>query len=71
MGDKKAQPLSIDALKISAEPILSAKELWFRYDAKGADVLRGADISLCEGELMCLWAETARAKARCFRCCAG
>ena len=54
LGDKKAQPLSIDAPKISAEPILSAKELWFRYDAKGADVLRGADISLCEGELMCL-----------------
>lgn len=54
LGDKKAQPLSIDAPKISAEPMLSAKELWFRYDAKGADVLRGADISLCEGELMCL-----------------
>ena len=54
LGDKKAQPLSVAAPKISAEPILSAKELWFRYDAKGADVLRGADISLCEGELMCL-----------------
>ena len=44
LGDKKAQPLSIDAPKINAEPILRAKELWFRYDAKGADVLRGADI---------------------------
>ncbi len=53
LGDKKAQPLSIDAPN-SGKPVLSAKELWFRYDAKGADVLRGADISLCEGELMCL-----------------
>ncbi len=54
LGDKKAQPLSVAAPKISAEPVLNAKELWFRYDAKGADVLRGADITLCEGELLCL-----------------
>ena len=53
LGDKKAQPLDILAPN-SGKPVLSAKELWFRYDAKGADVLRGADISLCEGELMCL-----------------
>ena len=53
LGDKKAQPLDIPAPN-SGKPVLSAKELWFRYDAKGADVLRGADISLCEGELMCL-----------------
>ena len=33
---------------------LGAKDLWFRYAEKGKDVLRGADVTLYHGELLCL-----------------
>ncbi len=34
--------------------VLKAEELWFRYDEKGADILRGFDLKLKRGEIMCL-----------------
>ena len=33
---------------------LGAKDLWFRYAEKGKDVLRGADVTVYHGELLCL-----------------
>ena len=51
--------------------VLEGKELWFRYDAKGADVLRGADISLCEGELMCLLGGNGAGKTTLMQALAG
>jgi energy-coupling factor transporter ATP-binding protein EcfA2 len=44
---KKARP-------IKQKPVLSAHELWFRYGETERDVLRGLDINLYKGELMCL-----------------
>ena len=37
-----------------ADTVLEGKELWFRYNEKSADVLRGASIKLGRGELFCL-----------------
>lgn len=34
--------------------VLEGKELWFRYAEKGKDVLRGTDVTLHQGELLCL-----------------
>ena len=34
--------------------ILEGKELWFRYTEKSKDILRGTDVTLREGELLCL-----------------
>ena len=34
--------------------VLEGKELWFRYTEKGKDILRGTDVTLREGELLCL-----------------
>ena len=34
--------------------VLKAEELWFRYDEKGADILRGLDLELRRGEILCL-----------------
>ena len=34
--------------------VLEGKELWFRYTEKGKDVLRGTDVTLHQGELLCL-----------------
>ena len=44
--------------KIEKEPkrpaVLEGKEHWFRYAEKGKDILRGTDVTLREGELLCL-----------------
>ena len=34
--------------------ILEGWELWFRYNEKSGDILRGTDVTLHEGELLCL-----------------
>ena len=34
--------------------VLEGKELWFRYTEKSKDILRGTDVTLREGELLCL-----------------
>lgn len=36
------------------KPVLEGKELWFRYEAKGKDVLRGLSLSVRRGELLSL-----------------
>ena len=38
----------------SREPILTAKELWFRYDRKEPDILKGASFTVEKGEIFCL-----------------
>ena len=47
-----------ETAKIEKEPkrpaVLEGKELWFRYTEKGKDILRGTDVTLREGELLCL-----------------
>lgn len=40
--------------RTKADTVLEGKELWFRYNEKSADVLRGASIKLGRGELFCL-----------------
>ena len=34
--------------------VLEGKELWYRYSEKGKDILRGTDVTLHEGEFLCL-----------------
>jgi len=40
--------------KHRAEVVLSAKELWFRWEEKGKDILRGAEVELYASEVLCL-----------------
>ncbi|MDR0436621.1 MAG: ATP-binding cassette domain-containing protein [Propionibacteriaceae bacterium] len=37
-----------------AEPIISARDLWFRYSRGDDDVLRGVDLTVRQGEFACL-----------------
>lgn len=37
--------------KKKEKPVLKATELWYRYEAKGSDILRGLDLTLHRGEL--------------------
>ena len=37
-----------------SKPVLKSKELWFRYSPEQPDILRGAELSLYPGEMLCL-----------------
>ncbi len=38
----------------TARPILSAKDVWFRYGKQGADILRGMCLEVHAGEFLCI-----------------
>ena len=48
--------IPIEAKKQSKKKdvVLAAGELWFRWDEKGKDILRGAELELYQGEVSCL-----------------
>ena len=54
-----------------AETVLEGKELWFRYNEKSADVLRGASIKLNMGELFCLLGGNGAGKTTLLKILAG
>lgn len=41
-------------LPVEKKCILTAKNLYFRYDKKGEDIVKGASIGLARGEIVCL-----------------
>ena len=65
--EKKKKPRA----QKESEPVLKAQELWFRYDEKGADVLRGLDIELRRGELLCLLGGNGAGKSTLLKLLAG
>ena len=53
--EESAAPETIKTEKEAKRPaVLEGKELWFRYTEKSKDILRGTDVTLREGELLCL-----------------
>ena len=66
-GSKPAASAVSEDQKAKAPAVLEAKELWFRYSEKSADVLRGASISLKEGELFCLLGGNGAGKTTLFK----
>ena len=53
------------------DPVLAAEEVWFRYDETGADVLRGLDLELWRGELLCLLGGNGAGKTTLMKLLAG
>ena len=51
--------------------VLEGKELWFRYTEKGKDILRGTDVTLREGELLCLLGGNGAGKTTLLQALAG
>lgn len=49
VGDAKADSARIKTDR--AKPVLSARELWFRYDREDADILRGLSLDLTPGSI--------------------
>ena len=53
------------------KPVLEGKELWFRYEAKGKDVLRGLSLSVRRGELLNLLGGNGAGKSTLLRVLCG
>ncbi|MEQ2579267.1 ABC transporter ATP-binding protein [Hominiventricola aquisgranensis] len=69
----KAEPEKrTEAAKSNKEkPALEGKELWFRYDEKGKDILRGLNLSVQRGELLALLGGNGTGKSTLLRILCG
>jgi len=58
MKDKKPDPkaLSIEAIANHSKetPVISMKDVWFRYDKREADVIKDFSIEVFQGEFLCI-----------------
>ena len=53
--DRGFQPLPPEPVRsYPKEPVLTAEELWFRYDREGRDIVRGLSLSVRPGEFLAL-----------------
>lgn len=57
--------------KKKEKPALEASELWFRYEEKGKDVLRGLNLSVLSGELLALLGGNGAGKSTLLRILCG
>ncbi len=73
MGDRPAvkRENRAEAEKKQEAPVLEGKELWFRYDEKSRDILRGTSVALHPGELLCLLGGNGAGKTTLLRILAG
>lgn len=53
------------------EPVLEAREVWFRYDAEGDDVVRGLSLRLHQGEFLALLGGNGAGKSTSLKLLAG
>ena len=54
--------ISINKLK-PAEKIIECKDIWFRYERKSADILKGCDLTVNKGEIYALLGENGSGKS--------
>ncbi|MBQ6020452.1 MAG: ATP-binding cassette domain-containing protein [Clostridia bacterium] len=64
-------PISEDAPAKDEDVLLTAKELWFRYEKDGADILRGASLQARAGEHLCILGGNGSGKTTLLRVLAG
>lgn len=73
MSDIQPKPMQIQEKELEKKPelALKAKELWFRWEENGKDILRGAEVHLNRGEILCLLGGNGAGKTTCLKVLAG
>lgn len=56
---------------LSDEEIISCKDLWFRYDRDGEDIVKGLDMSVKKGELFTVIGSNGAGKSTLLKCIGG
>lgn len=64
------QDISV-SLAAKKNPILELKDIWFRYEKQSGDVLRGTNLQVNEGEILCLLGSNASGKTTILKVIAG
>ena len=57
--------------KAAGKPIIEAKELWFRYEKTGKDIVRDLSLTVQQGELFCLLGGNGTGKSTTLKLLAG
>lgn len=51
---RRASQQAVSGKKLPGEEILSVKDVWFRYEKSGADIVRDLNLSVKKGEFFCI-----------------
>ena len=54
LTDHPAQPLPPEEIPPCGEVVLAAEDVWFKYEEKGPDIVRGLHMTVRQGEFMAL-----------------
>ena len=54
LTDHPAQPLPPEEIPPCGEVVLAAEDVWFKYEEKGPDIVRGLHMSVRQGEFVAL-----------------
>ena len=65
------EPIPPDPVPAHGAPLLSLREVWFRYHPEDPDILRGLSLTLHAGELLCLLGANGAGKSTALRILAG
>lgn len=69
--DRSEKPLEQHQTIFTAEPVMKANNLWHKYESKGEYVLRGTDLELHPGEIMCIMGANGSGKSTLLKVVSG
>ncbi len=62
LQNKNKRDITKSEMMAKKETVLQAEKIWFRYEKKGRDILKGASLTVQAGEICCLMGENGGGK---------